>query len=91
MKNIYGLVETASGSVPRVYKLSHILADFWSGVRRKNISLQTVSVACGDVDDGKLDFDVPLRQIDVNKKSFITRIALAWEVFRGRADVLRYE
>lgn len=91
MKNSHGLIENADSTVPREYKLSHVLADYRKGFRTEDMITCNISVPCEDVADGKLDFVVPLRPLDVYKKSFITRIALAWEVFRRRADVLRYE
>ena len=76
---------------PQEYKLSHVLATYREGFKDEvttSIRVKDVTVA-----DGYLDFRVPIRTLPM-RGFFYTmknRLALAWKVLRGKADILFYE
>jgi hypothetical protein len=76
---------------PQEYKLSHVLATYREGF--KDEVTTSIRVKDATVADGYLDFRVPIRTLSMRgfSRTMTNRLALAWKVLQGKADILFYE
>ena len=91
MKKTYKYGLANHEDTPQEYKLSAILAGYYSGFRKNNFIL--TQIQCDDMDvksDGTLDFSVPVR-ISTKRTYLFNRIKLAWKILKGKASILYYE